>query len=150
MSDRKRFTTWQLARMADVSDPRRHDGIGFDDSVLVGTVDPSHGALFLRIVEDTFHEWVEEVGAEDTAHEADWSDWIEGCAPVYTYHLWETFVDLGAWAEVAELAADFGMIEDGNVDMLPTLALLRGAERLFEALADHFGILDPAHAESVR
>lgn len=75
-------TAWQLARMAGCSDP---------DS------DSSPGAQFLNSIESDVLERIEDNDGQwddDYAYEI-----ADNAVPIYTYNLWTTFVDLGAWAE---------------------------------------------------
>lgn len=81
--------TFTLAGLAECDDP---------DS------DDSPGADFLRrVAGDVIDrvEWHREQG--DDLAGVDWSDVAhevaDGCVPVYTYGMWQTFVDLAAWQE---------------------------------------------------
>ena len=121
-------TSWHLARLADCSEPDRHDGIGFTPP-FEGDADPSPGARFLRGVEDDVlgaiarDEWDD----DDSAHEV-----ADSAVPIYTHELWATFVDLGAYNEDAtELGA-----EADDMTKAAGVCLYMIGERLARAVAD--------------
>jgi len=107
---------WELARLADVSDP---------DSVTTA------GAVWLREVEEAILELLEEVDAGlsaddlvDRAHEV-----ADTAVPIYTPELWKVFVDLGAWQVDT---SEFGPIED--MEKGAQIALYVTAETLVNAI----------------
>ncbi len=125
-TDTKQATSWQLARLADCSDPDQHDGIGFSDDQDTSNSDGSPGARFLRSVEsDVLEQMSDGYWSEDSPHEI-----ADSCVPVYTHDLWATFTDLGAYSE------DLADITDDTSDMNQnaSLALYMIAARLAEAI----------------
>lgn len=87
-------TIYTLARMAGCADPASAT---------------SPGAEFLRSVETSTEEAIEygrhrDDDLYDVAHEI-----ADGCVPVYTYTMWQTFTDLAAWQVDLD---DLGMPDD--------------------------------------
>jgi hypothetical protein len=110
-------TAWQLARLAECSDP---------DS------DTSPGAQFLNRVESDVLERIEDNDGEwddDYAHEI-----ADNAVPVYTYTMWQTFVDLGAWEEDP---SDLGY-DEGDMAKGAAVCLYMIANRLAYALATEY------------
>lgn len=89
-------TTWQLAHMADCASPDAHDGIGFDYEE--GAQDGSPGADFLRHVEDTVLERLDDCETDEDPDDIAW-EVADYCVPIYTHERWRVFVDLAAWDE---------------------------------------------------
>lgn len=127
----KTRTSWHLARLAECSDPDRHDGYGFAPPFdAPDGYEPSPGARFLRGVEDdtlealTDGRWDDD---GDAAHEI-----ADSAVPVYTHERWATFVDLGAYNEDArELGADAD-----DMTAAAGVCLYIIAERLARAIAE--------------
>ena len=98
--DTEQRTVWQLARLADCSDP---------DSLT------SAGADFLRTVETSAVEAFNYANDDDRADDC-WigtsHDVADSCVPIYTHTIWTTFADLAAWQEdPTELGADASDME---------------------------------------
>jgi hypothetical protein len=121
--DAKTYTTWQLAHLAEVTDPDAHDGIGFENAE---PCEGSPGARFLRSIAYSVEEAIEYGTSEDTPHEI-----ADSAVPIYTHEKWATFTDLAAYTEDIE---DFGPITD--LDQAASIALYMIAERLARALID--------------
>lgn len=86
----------------------------------------SAGAVFLGHVADGVEERADEWD-EDAVHEI-----ADGAVPIYTYHVWSTFVDLAAYNEdPTELGADASDLEQAA-----KVALYMIAERLVYALRE--------------
>jgi len=115
--DTTTYTAWQLARMAGCSDP---------DS------DSSPGAQFLNNVESDVRE---RIGDNDGVWDDDYAGEIaDSAVPVYTYQMWLTFVDLGAWTEdPSEIGAD-----EQDMDRQGSACLYLIANRLAYALGEEF------------
>lgn len=81
-------TVWQLARLADCTDPdtSTSDGAEFLRGVEYSTVEAFHNA--------DFDERADSCWIGDTSHEI-----ADSCVPVYTHEMWSTFADLAAWNE---------------------------------------------------
>jgi len=106
-----------LAGMAECSTPDNHE---------------SPGAEFLRVVIDSLAERVAWNSAHDEAE--DLTDIVnetaDGLVPIYTYEMWKTFLDLGAYDQ------DITELVDASADMdqEARLALYVIAERLCRAV----------------
>jgi hypothetical protein len=109
------YTTWQLARMAGVSDPDSHDD--------------SPGAKFLRRVESSASEI-----AENVADGYDLDDQIlevaDALVPVYTHEVWKVFVDLAAY----EVEVETDMALESDMTKRAQVALYEVARTLLTAL----------------
>ena len=105
-------TPWQLARLAECSDP---------DS------DSSAGASFLLSIQsDVVDRINDDDWNEDAAHEI-----ADGSVPVYTYTMWQTFVDVAAFEEdPSELGS-----EERSMNARAGICLYMIARRLADALA---------------
>jgi hypothetical protein len=127
MSDLATHTSWQLAHLAECSDPDEHDGLGFEDSTRrVG----SPGAEFLRGVEDSVKEAVTDGWwDEDSAHEI-----ADSAVPIYTHRMWQTFVDLAAYQEDPSELGDYS--DDPN--RMAGVCLYMIADRLARALGEEY------------
>jgi hypothetical protein len=124
--DATTYTTWQLARLADVTDPDAHDGMGFSADQGTTPVEGSPGAKFLRSVAYDVANLLDEAD-EDTPSEI-----ADSAVPIYTHEMWSTFVDLAAYTEdISELGA-----EDAEMDKQAATALYMIAERLASALIE--------------
>jgi hypothetical protein len=117
-------TVWELARIAECSDP---------------DTDSSPGADFLRHVENSVKEALAYGHEQDyDVTDEDWqsstaSEVADQCVPVYTHNLWVTFVDLAAYSEdVSELGME--SVPTDELEKLPSLALYMIGERLALAL----------------
>lgn len=113
----KDMTVYALANLADCN--------------LAGTA--TDGEQFLTGVRDAVveaQEWAiahhEATDLYDLAHEV-----ADSAVPVYTYHLWHTFVDVGAFSEDV---TDCGMEDVSDLDNVARTALYMIAERLAAAL----------------
>jgi hypothetical protein len=107
------YTTWQLARMAGVSDP---------DS------ETSPGAEWLRAVGTAWTEVVEygiENYAEDVVFEV-----ADAAVPVYTHEIWKVFVDLAAY----EVEVETDMALESDMTKRAQVALYEVARTLLTAL----------------
>lgn len=103
-------TAWELARMAGCSDPDTSDSVG---------------AKFLLMVEDTLKEY------DDPDYDTAWE--IADNAPsVYTYEMWQQFIDLGAF----EVDISEHLPEITSMDQAARVALFIIAERLCIALIE--------------
>lgn len=118
----KERTVWELARMAECSDP---------------DTDSSPGADFLRSIETSVKDALNTIDA-DSGDMDEWSmerahEIADYCVPVYTHNLWVTFVDLAAYSEDL---SDLGMesVSTDEPEKLPQLALYMIGERLALAL----------------
>lgn len=108
------MTAYELARIADVQSP--------DDAF------ESPGAQFLLgIAEDVKDRRGYGELDEDSAHEI-----ADSAVPVYTYKMWQTFVDLCAWDE--DLDDLGGSTGDMTKDAMAALYLI--ASRLAYALIE--------------
>jgi hypothetical protein len=121
----KERTVWELARMAECSDP---------------DTDSSPGADFLRAIESSVKEALNLEGYDEIVPVPMPEDWAmdqanevaDLCIPVYTHNLWVTFVDLAAYSE--DVSDYTGTIAVGTPEQLPNLALYMIGERLALAL----------------
>ena len=105
-----------LARMADCASPDSED---------------SPGAHFLEMVADSV---VEAVEYGDDRDDIPWAA-ADQCVPIYTYDVWRTFVDLGAWQEdPTELGAD-----GSDMEQAAKVCLFAIGERLAAAVLDDMG-----------
>lgn len=104
MSD---YTVYQLARMADTASPDSPD---------------SPGAKWLAYVELCAEDVTDEDGITEAADQA---------VPVYTYEMWQTFVDLAAWQEDI---TEFGPVEE--MEKGAQVALYMIADSLIHALVE--------------
>jgi hypothetical protein len=119
----KERTVWELARMAECSDPDKTD---------------SPGANFLRAIESSVkdalsygYEQGDDVTSDEWQSERS-SELADYCVPVYTHNLWVTFVDLAAYSEDL---SDWAYEHDtDSPERLPSLALYVIGERLSLAL----------------
>lgn len=108
-----------LARMADCASPDRED---------------SPGAHYLEMVADSV---VEAVEYGDDRDDIPWAA-ADQCVPVYTYNVWRTFVDLGAWQEdPTELGCD-----GSDMEQAAKVCLYAIGERLAAAVLDDMGEAD--------
>jgi hypothetical protein len=118
----KERTVWELARMAECSDP---------------DTDSSPGADFLRAIESSVDDALNTIDA-DSGNMDEWTmeraaEIADYCVPVYTHNLWVTFVDLAAYSEdVSDLG--YMSIDVEMPEKLPSLALYIIGERLALAL----------------
>lgn len=103
------YNAYQLANMANVASP---------DSL------ESPGARFLLRIASDVADWDEP--DKDAASEI-----ADGAVPIYTYEMWQTFVDLAAWQEDVD---EFGPIEDMEKGAQVALYLI--ASRLANALIE--------------
>lgn len=117
MSALSELTAWQLAGYADCAQPDRLD---------------SKGAAFLLSVRDAVVEAIEE-GACDQDRVSEIAD---QAPDVYTYTLWQEFVDLAAYQEdPTELGCD-----GSDMEQSARVCLYMIAERLAGALLEEAGI----------
>lgn len=118
------MTPGRLSGLADVAMPDRPASPGADFLGLVAS--PVGEAIDYRpaLLTDA-DAWDEE------AHEV-----ADGCVPVYTHRLWETFVDLAAYQESDDegLIADALGARDATLEKVAQIALYQIAERLAHAL----------------
>jgi hypothetical protein len=120
MKDR---TVWELARMAECSDP---------------DTDSSPGADFLRSIETSVKEALAYGYEQDyDVTDEDWqsstaTEVADRCVPGYTHNLWVTFVDLAAYSE--DLSDRAYEHDTDSPERLPSLALYVIGERLALAL----------------
>ncbi|MDQ3222056.1 MAG: hypothetical protein M3Q75_01040 [Gemmatimonadota bacterium] len=122
----KDMTAYSLANLADCT-------LGGPDG---------HGAPFLIGVRDhvvEMHEWAvaNDVERPDLYERSD--EVADSAVPVYTYDLWQTFVDVSAFSEDI---SDYG-VDVSDLDRVARTAVYMVAERLasalFEQLADDDG-----------
>lgn len=123
--DATSYTSWQLARLAEVSDPDEHDGIGFSADQGVTPRDGSPGARFLRSVAYDVAEFVNDE-SDDQDQDERMHEIADGAVPVYTHELWQTFVDLAAYTEDVS----------DELEKVAQLALYMIAARLAAALIE--------------
>ena len=113
------YNAHQLAYHADSSSPDSPD---------------SPGAQYLALVRDSIIEaYRYNVEHANTFDSDDIHGIVDGCVPVYTHNLWETFTDLGAYS------AD---VDDYSPDMehYPAVALYVVGETLAYSLASKLGM----------
>ena len=116
MSEYEIPNPYVLAGMADCASPDRED---------------SPGARFLGLVADSVVEAVEN---DDDRDDIPWAT-ADGCVPIYTYDVWRTFTDLGAWQEdPTEYGAD-----GSDMEQAAKVCLLMIGERLAAAMLDDMG-----------
>ena len=105
-----------LSGMADCASPDSED---------------SPGARFLTMVADSVVEAVEN---DDDRDDIPWTA-ADQCVPIYTYDVWRTFTDLGAWQEdPTEYGAD-----GSDMEQAAKVCLLMIGERLAAAVLDDMG-----------
>lgn len=116
LDDLRERTVWSLARDANTYSP--------DDET-------SPGGDFLDTVRRTVIEAIESLDNPDTddirALIDDAHGWVDGTVPVYTYTVWRTFVDLGAFEE--DIDDMGGPTEDMTRNAMTALYMI--ADRLF-------------------
>lgn len=117
------LSDYRLVNMAAVSLPDNLD---------------SPGAQFLSHVRDSLVEWAEYHRGEDIETlgeraQDDAFEQVDSTVPVYTHPLWETFVDLSAYAD--ESSDEF---DGGTMTEQASYVLARIAERLFMELAEEY------------
>jgi len=108
------MNAYELAHLAGVASPDTPE---------------SPGAHFLERVESDYQEHRKDgtYDPDDSPH-----DIADVCVPIYTYEVWQTFVDLAAWQEdPTELGADAG-----DMEQAAKVCLYLIAERLVYALAE--------------
>ena len=109
----ERWNAYQLAGMAGCASPDKLD---------------SPGAQFLQLIASTTVDAWEDTPEEDRGAEAlqdDVSEYVDGCVPVYTFDVWQTFTDLAAWQEDV---TEYGPIED--MERAAMIALCTIGQRL--------------------
>ena len=139
--DTSERTSWNLARLAECSDPDAHDGRGFDhyDGP---PVEGSPGAQWLRHVENAAGDILGDAESladnpgDTLAERADYNgrlhETADGAVPDYTHERWQVFVDLCAYQEdTDELAGP-----DTDMNDRAGIALYMIAERLLRAILD--------------
>lgn len=91
----------------------------------------SMGAQFLTAVAEAT---VESTNYDDDRDDIPWTA-ADQCVPVYTYDVWRTFVDLGAWQEDPT-----GYGADGSdMEQAAKVCLLMIGERLSAAVLEDMG-----------
>jgi hypothetical protein len=113
------YNAHQLAYRADCASPDSPD---------------SHGAQYLTLVRDSIVEaYRYNIEHGNTFDRDDIHDIVDGCVPVYTHNLWETFVDLGAYSvDVDHYSPD--------IEHYPTVALYVVGENLASSLVGEMGM----------
>lgn len=103
----------------------------------------SPGAKFLDNIQDAVNEIEDDELVADTTDErsSEWAHEIaDQCVPVYTYPMWQTFVDLGAFNEDPE---ELGMTSDDMTRCGMTCLYIIGhrlAVRLIEIRKEELGV----------
>jgi len=121
-------TSMELAKLAEVADPDKHDDLGFFYKP-TNSSNPSAGAKFLRKIEQSTYETIE----------WDWHEWesssevAETSVPVYTHKMWEVFVDLCAYQEEPSEGLVFTSFHDAVSNVLFDIA-----KRLSEAIYEEW------------
>ena len=105
-----------LARMADCASP---------DSL------ESMGARFLTAVAEST---LDAIQYDDDRDEIPWTA-ADQCVPIYTYDVWRTFVDLGAWQENP---TDYGA-DGSDMGQTAKVCLFAIGERLSAAMLEDMG-----------
>jgi hypothetical protein len=105
---------YQLANIADIQSPDQKD---------------SPGAVFLLSVQDAVNEAIEDKyqDMDEAAHEI-----ADNAVPVYTYQMWQTFIDLCAWNEDP---SEFGR-ESEDMSQQAGVCLYLIANRLADTLIE--------------
>lgn len=128
---------YELASLADVNSPDSKESPGV--RLLVRVQDYANGAdadVLLESIRDfvadgndadgyTVNDLPEDV--RDTM-----SEWADSCVQIYTYPMWQEFVDLCLWTE--DVQGTLGYPEDGDLTKIAMLAEFLVAERLMGVL----------------